>query len=236
MRARVVALGLVALVATAGLAGCFGEKSSPVTVVPYVDLVDATPGRPLQVAFLLTSTYTFRQRLGVAVEAPEGWDARPEVAEVDIPGRATMPLVVNLTPTVGARLGAQEVGVRVGETRGRVLLALREAGASPVAASGAEVALVYVAWHPNGTLAATNDPAFRNGTSLPQGDAPAWDAPGNATFAPWRLTLGSGESEPLETRLVDLAARAGDALVAELPGGLRGLVRVVAVEAPPEAP
>lgn len=152
MRATTAAVALVALLGAVALAGC-ADPSSPVEVRPYLDLVDAAPGRPVPVPLHLTSTLAFKQRLGVDAEGlPFGWRFDPESESVEIPGRARMPFVVNVTPAADARVGLHAFDVKVGETRARIQLNVAPPG--PERLDGNETARVsLLAWHANGSIA-----------------------------------------------------------------------------------
>lgn len=145
-------MAALAIASGLGLAGCV-DRSSPVEVRPYLDLIDAAPGRVVPVALHLTSTLAFKQRLGVDAEGlPFGWRFDPEAESVEIPGRARMPFLVNVTPAPDARVGLHAFDVKVGETRARIQIDLAApSGGSLVGNATARVALL--AWHPNGSIA-----------------------------------------------------------------------------------
>ena len=188
--------GAIALVVlAAGLAGCFGERTSPVEVTPYLPLLDGAPGRTTQFALFLLSTDSFKQTLGVGIEGlPQGWRFAAHPSSVTIPGRGTLPLVVDVTPAGDARHGPHTLRVKVGDTGADIILNVEEQRARPVTRGGG-VALEFVAWAANGTLLATNAARLVNQTDIP-----------NATQAPpTALPRAANGTQPLLGYLGDAA-------------------------------
>lgn len=166
-RIKVQSVGLLAFTLVLASAGCLGDPSSPVDVVPYVTLHAAQAGRATQFAFFVESTSAFKQELDVTTEAPEGWTVEPEVASMTIPGRAAGTLLVRVRPDANATDGVHEVGVKVGNTRARVLVDVHEVGnASLEPGMGARVR--YVLFLGNGTLLATNLKAAWDNEGVPR--------------------------------------------------------------------
>lgn len=154
----------LALALALALVGCV-ERSSPVEVEPYYLINDAQPGRGTEFAFQLRSTSPFKQELDVGFDGPSGWRFESESPQVALRGRETSSLVVRVTPDENATYEPREVEVRVGDTRARVLVNVRDLGREPARAGiGAQV--YYVLWYDNGTLASANDPALRNRPAL----------------------------------------------------------------------
>ena len=181
--AFVVALAL-ALAPALALSGCV-ERSSPVEVTPFYVLNDAEPGRPTEFAFFLRSTSPFKQELDVRAEAPEGWEAKAEVDNLTIRGRATTSLIVTVTPAEDASYEPHDVNVYVGDTRARVIVNVRDLGREPLRAN-VGTTLYYVLWYANGTLASTNDAALHNRSALGQAVLD-----GNETFSePLKVYVG----------------------------------------------
>lgn len=181
------------LLAVALVSGCLGAPTSPVTVVPYVELNDAQPGRATEFAFRLESTSAFRQELPVtAADLPEGWTFEPEVAQVDVPGRAPATLIVRVTPSPNATDGVHRLGVKVGETRADVLLDVHQLG-NRTLAPGLGARVHYVLFLDNGTLLATNLKAAWDQEGVPR-------TPSNETpdWRPLKVYVGGrrGEAPP----------------------------------------
>jgi len=140
-------------------AGCLGAATSPVEVEAYLPLNDAQPGRATQFAFFVHSTSVFKETFDISVSGlPNNWTFSPETANLTLNGGATTSLIVAITPAADAAYGPQNVEVRVGETRARITLNVKDLGTQPLRA-GIGTQLHYVLWWDNGTLASTNDPA-----------------------------------------------------------------------------
>lgn len=254
LRAPVRGILLFALLAGALLAGCFGEAKSPVEVEPYLAKLTGTQARTLQIALFVRSTDSFKQTLPVTVEGlPERWtSAGPEIT---LPGRAAMPLLVNVTPSSEATFGEQAFRVKVGETAATVTVDVVEPGAMRVA-PGALVELEFVTWARNGSVVAANAPHLLNGTGIPNAtyDPAAFGLP-NATL-PLRgyvpsdaqtderlQTAGYAPLPPAWTSVLLLGPDGGGALAGDTVatswqasnavGELGALLRVIAVSPPP---
>ncbi|HEX2022672.1 MAG TPA: hypothetical protein VHH36_08155 [Candidatus Thermoplasmatota archaeon] len=233
---RRAALLLAATAAAALLAGC-AEPSSPIEATPYLDPTDALPGRPVDVALFLNSTYAFKQALAVGVDGlPDGWRFSPAVPEVAIPGRATMPLVVTITPAPDARVALYKLDVKVGDTRATVHVNV--VAPEPETNDTTVARLTFAAWRADGTLAGSNHPSLANATIPGAGNASAgpWrvaPAPGaNATAPPAWLAplLEGGNLAPGETRAVALADGEGASLPGSPSGAVGALIRLEALE------
>lgn len=190
---RRVVLLTILLALPAALAGCLGERSSPVEVTPYYVLNDAQPGRATEFAFHLRSTSPFKQTLGVTAQAPQGWLVEPESPEVTLQGEASSSLVVRVTPDANATYGPQDLVVRVGDTAARVMVNVRDLGTEPLR-EGVGTQLYYVLWYANGTLASTNDRALLH-RGLGQ---PVLDDPNETEYEPLKVYVGGrrGEDPP----------------------------------------
>lgn len=138
------------------LAGCFGERTSPVTVTPYLDVFPVEAGHGLTLPLLLQSTLTFRQSLGVRVErVPDGWNATPEASEVELLGMRGQALLVNLSGE-GPAPGLHTLRVFVGDTGADVRVHVREPG-GPHVGVPSRVRIAWTEIAENGTVLATSD-------------------------------------------------------------------------------
>lgn len=184
---------LLAVLAMPLLAGCLGEPSSPIEVVPFLPLNDAEPGRGTEFAFQLRSTSPFRQQLPVTIEGmPEGWTFEPEAPDVDIGGRAGSSLVVRITPGPNATYGPHAMSVKVGDTRSEVIVNVRDLGDERLRA-GIGARLHYVLWYANGTLASTNEPVARD---RPQLGRAVLDDANESTYEPLKVYVGGARGTP----------------------------------------
>jgi len=192
MRRSRALLLLALLLAPALLAGCFGERSSPVDVIPYLPLNDAEPGRATEFAFFLRSTSQFKQTLGVRQEGlPAGWGFRAEKDVLDIPGMRTGSLLVSVTPDENATYGPHAFDVLVGDTRARVTVNVKDLGREPLRA-GVGAKLQYVLWADNGSVIESNEP-----TVAAQGGIPwARAANGTPTYTPLWAYVGGERGTP----------------------------------------
>ncbi len=188
---RVATLALL-LAAPAVLAGCFGPKSSPVDVVPYLPLNDAQPGRGTEFAFYLHSTSAFKQTLPVHADGlPAGWTFEPENQSVDIPGSRSQALIVRVTPSLDATYGPHAVDVLVGDTRATVTVNVKDLGREPLRA-GVGTQVYYVLFADNGSVIETNEPTVRAQAGL------AYSRLDNGTedFTPLKVYVGGKRGTP----------------------------------------
>lgn len=242
---------LLALLLMVPLAGCFGEKSSPVRVAAFSPINDAQPGRWTDYAFRLESTNSFKQTLAVRAQPPEGWEWEADPREVTMAGKSTASVVVRMRPDANATYEPTDVDVFVGDTRSRVIVDVHDLGETPLAAGmGARIYLSL--WWENGTLASTNDPALRNRTGI----GPAVLEGENASYAPRKVYVGHASNDPIPDaflaagyeaappgiaeRLLDAGdgagMRAGETLHVELADAgapAHALVRVLSVDEDP---
>lgn len=231
-------------------AGCFGERSSPVDVTPYLPVHETGAGRAAVVPFFLNSTFTFKQDLGLRVgELPAGWTFRLPVNEVVLPGRHGRFVAVEVTPDPAATPGETAVEFFVGDTRASVRVNVT--AEAPAARAGVGANLSWVHWDRNGTLLGWHEPLLSHGLKAGP-NASAREAPvlawlGNETEtgvpAEW-ATAGYVRLVPDVERRV-LALRVGESLLVETnsgpdpfnPGGgtdgARLLVRLVEVRESP---
>lgn len=243
---------LLALGASVALAGCFGEKSSPVDVVPYFDVHEAGPGRTVQVPLFLNSTYSFKQDFGVRVELPDGWTYRLPSTDIQIAGFRGLLYVFDVTVPGDASPGQRTFNAFVGDTRAEVKVQVRDAQAGVEAGRGLNLTWMHVA--SNGTILAHHEPALKEREGLEYGpDVRADAAPlrvylgaadGKGVPEPWRSAGFVRLDRGSEDRL--LAAKVGEALV--LPAGAPGeplgaavdghhlVARIVGVLDAPEPP
>ncbi|HWH08876.1 MAG TPA: FKBP-type peptidyl-prolyl cis-trans isomerase [Candidatus Thermoplasmatota archaeon] len=175
------------------LAGCLGAPSSPVRVVPYVELNDAEPGRATEFALFLRSTSAFKETFPVASVERDGWNVTPEAGEVTIPGGATTSLVVRVTPGQDVPHGVHEVTVKVGETAARLLVNVRALG-DVTLAPGMGASVYYVLWLDNGTLFATNLKAAADRADVAR--MPQDEPPTEAAWRPLKVYVGGQRGQP----------------------------------------
>jgi hypothetical protein len=191
-RSSRVAAVAVLLAVPALLAGCFGPKSSPVDVAPYLPLNDAQPGRPTEFAFALHSTSAFRQSLGVRAEGlPAGWTFQPENGSVDIPGGKSQALIVRVTPALDAAYGPRAFDVLVGDTRATVTVNVKDLGHEPLRA-GVGTRLYYVLFADNASVIETNEPTVQSQTGITYARLDN----GTPDFTPLQVYVGGKRGTP----------------------------------------
>ena len=183
----------LALLLALALVGCLGEKSSPVTLQPYLAVTETAPGDALDLVLRVTSTSPFRQDLSASVEAPTGWTATLESANVTIRGRADLPLLVKVDPGANATYGAHLLFVTVGDSTFDVPVIVRDLR-EPRVTESSMVHLRVSRISAEGAVNETDDPLLRAnatpGSALALADAPE-DARALAEQAP---ALREGEA------------------------------------------
>lgn len=150
-------------------AGCLGAKESPILLAPYLAITETAPGDALDVALRLTSTSPFKQTLGASAEAPEGWNATLESANVTIRGRADLPFLLHIDTGSNATYGAHDLVVHLGDSAFQVPVIVRDLREGRVAETSI-VQLRVSRFDDNGTVVATDDPLVRtNATAAGSG-------------------------------------------------------------------